>query len=158
MSKLKKRIILILLLSIVPIGIAFYYLILPAFITVEINEALPFEKNENSSQLVLAYKGDFEKVDYNVKGDFAIYNDNGKKILRINDLEILGGPDLHLVFSNEKSSFTKNYEIIKKLPANKGSYNVEIPENLDPADFQFLLIHCVRFRHTFAGATINKNI
>jgi hypothetical protein len=153
MTKKKKIVFaggLLFLLIFIP---AFWFLVLPVFMNTEINEALP---QAASDELVFTHKGDFEKVDYSVQGGFEIYKKDGKNILRINNLDILNGPDLHFVFSNEKSSFTKNYEIIKELPANKGSYNVEIPENLNPDNFQYLLIHCVRFRHTFAGANIQK--
>ena len=101
----------------------------------------------------LEFSGEFQKIDYNVEGSFKVYSQNGKKVLRIENLA--NGPDVYLVLSNKKPSFgNKNYRIVDKLKANKGSFNVELESDIDFSKYKYLLIHCKTFSHTFAGAEI----
>ncbi len=123
--------------------------IAPLFFGKTLNEG--FSAGDSS----LKFSGKFEKIDYNVEGSFKVYNQNGKKILRIENLDIANGPDVYLVLSNKKPSFgNSEYEIVEKLKANKGSFNVELNENIDFSQYKYLLIHCKAFSHTFAGAEI----
>ena len=113
--------------------------------------------NENFSgdEKALEFSGEFQKIDYNVEGSFKVYSQNGKKVLRIENLDIANGPDVYLVLSNKKPSFgNKNYRIVDKLKANKGSFNVELESDIDFSKYKYLLIHCKTFSHTFAGAEI----
>ena len=106
-----------------------------------------FSGNENTLEF-------FQKIDYNVEGGFKVYNQNGKKVLRKN-LDIANGPDVYLVLSNKKPSFgNKDYQIVDKLKANKGNFNVELKPDIDFSKYKYLLIHCKAFSHTFAGAEI----
>ena len=78
-------------------------------------------------------------------------------MLRIEDLNIVNGPDLYLVLSNKKPSFwNMDYKIVGPLRANIGSFNLEVPKDIDFGDYKYLLIHCRMFSHTFASATIHK--
>ena len=104
------------------------------------------------------FQGDIQKVDYEAKGKFKIYNTKDGLFLRVEDLDVINGPDLYLVFANEKKSLgLKDFVLISSLPANQGSFNVKIPDGLNPEDYKYLFIHCKRFSHTFAGGEIKKN-
>ena len=125
-------------------------LISPFFINKELNES--FSKNNSN---ILKFSGVFEKIDYKVKGSFKVYQMNDKNILRIENLDITSGPDLYLVLSNKKPSFgNSDYQIIEKLKANIGSFNVELKDNIDFTKYKYLIIHCKTFSHSFAGAEI----
>ena len=154
-----KRIIFIVgLVLLIPI----WYLASPLFIGLEeVDEKLILEKTSTSSTETaeksdfLKFKGVFEKIDYSVEGSFEIFEENNKNILYIKDLDITNGPDLFLVLSNEKSSSIKDFEKIEKLD-KKGTFSVEIPDNLNVNEYKYLHIHCVNFAHTFAGGEIQK--
>ena len=146
-----------------------WYLVSPLFIELEVrDEALVLPDEEvtvtapqpgttgpqpTPMQQTPLYEGTFERIDYNVEGSFAIYETENKHLLRIENLDITNGPDLYFVFANEKNSAVRNFTIIERL-TEKGTFNVEIPEDINPADYKYLHIHCVRFRHTFAGGEI----
>ena len=136
---------------IVAIFIVGAYLIAPFFYDKEANEAEVISQNKKK----ILYSGEFEKIDFDVEGGFEIYETDGKKILRVEKLKIQNGPDLHLVVSNKKSSFGNNaYKIVSKLKANKGSFNVELNDDIDFSQYKYLLIHCRLGAHIFAGAKI----
>ncbi len=103
----------------------------------------------------IVYEADFEKVDYNVSGGYKIIESGGEYLLRIENLDISNGPDLVFAFSNTNQAWgNDNYVSITDLPANRGSYNVTIPNSINPDDFKYLLIHCRQFAHTFASADV----
>lgn len=103
----------------------------------------------------LTHAGDLERIDYNVEGTFQIIENDGSSLLRIEDLDITNGPDLFWVFSNSNQSFGNNdFEVIAPLRANQGSYNVPIPAHINPDDYRYVLIHCKRYSHTFAGGAL----
>ena len=144
---MKKKIIIIALLIIISFFIA------PIFINKKLDETLQIQNPKQK----LEYAGKFEKVDYKVEGNFKIYQTPQRKTLRIENLKIINGPDLFLVLSNKKTSFgNRKYQIISKLKANQGNFNVEIPQEIDPSKYQYLLIHCRAFSHTFAAAKLQK--
>ena len=117
------------------------------------NQDMPQEPVVQSPKIT--HQSNFEKVDYNVSGSYKIIENNGSSLLRIENLDITNGPDLHFVLSNSKQSFGNgNFETIAELPANQGSYNIPIPDTIDPEDYQYLLIHCVQYSHTFASASL----
>ena len=121
-------------------------------------------ENDNNNQelnqentFTLAYKGEFEEVNYKVKGGFEIYTKDGKNFLRINNLDIINGPDLRLTLSNKKSiKRGDDFKVIAPLKSNKGSFNVEIPKDINIDEYSHLQIHCYLFSKTFASAQISK--
>lgn len=150
-----------------------WYFLSPIFIDVNVQEDLPeefivediedaeFDENledqdrEELGTPKIVHSGDFEKVDYDVSGSYKIIENGDERLLRIDNLHITNGPDLHFVLSNSNQAFgNDDYEIISVLPGNQGSYNVSIPEGLNIDDYEYLLIHCVRFSHTFASANL----
>ena len=110
---------------------------------------------QNPQQQSPIFSGNFERIDYNAEGSFDIYRTGNSHLLRIENLKTGNGPDLYLVFSNERSSSIKDFTILEKL-TKQGSFNVEIPADVNPADYKYLHIHCVRFRHTFSGGEIKS--
>ena len=110
----------------------------------------------------LIKEGEFERIDYNIDGSFKIYQlEDLSYVLRVNDLEVLNGPDLHFVLTNEWGDSLEDYvkisgpDIDGEKFANKGSYNVEIPQGVDVENFDNLIIHCVQYNHAFAGARLS---
>ena len=116
------------------------------------------ENTEKELPAQKIYQGSIETIDIASSGNFTVYEQGEKKLLWIENLVTDNGPDLFLVFSNQNPAWgNRDYDIIAPLPANRGSFMVEIPHHLDPADFQHLLIHCRLFAHTFAGGMLNSS-
>ena len=146
---MNKKIKILLAIAGVVVILVIALAVAPLFFGKTLNEN--FSGNENT----LEFSGEFQKIDYNVEGGFKVYNQNGKKVLRIENLDIANGPDVYLVLSNKKPSFgNKDYQIVDKLKANKGNFNVELKPDIDFSKYKYLLIHCKAFSHTFAGAEI----
>lgn len=117
-------------------------------------KTVALEKTDSPGPQII-HTNNFEKVDYEVTGSYQIIENNGKLLLRIEGLDITNGPDLHFVLSNTNQPWgNRDFVKIAKLPGNKGSYNVPIPDGIKPADYQYLLIHCVIFSHTFASGKL----
>lgn len=174
---MKKIILSIVLIVAIALG---WYLFSPLFIDEEVQEAIPEafviqeeEKAEGTLESAVSpdetsgidsavnsgptvtHTNTFEKVDYDVSGSYQIIENDGNAILRIEDLDITNGPDLHFVLSNTNQAWgNSDYVNIAPLPGNKGSYNVPLPEGVDPSAYEYLLIHCVQFAHTFASANL----
>ena len=121
----------------------------------ENTEKMPEEEPQEDIPAQKIYQGNIETIDIASSGSFTVYQQGKQRFLWIEDLVTDNGPDLFLVFSNQKPAWgNRDYEIIAPLPANRGSFMVEIPPEVDPADFQHLLIHCRLFAHTFAGGML----
>src|SRR3989344_5986839 len=88
-------IIVLALLIIVPIA---YYLASPLFIVVEVNEDLPSGEKSISeiSKESILLRGNFVPSAHEAMGEAILIEDNGKKILRFENFEVLNGPDLHI--------------------------------------------------------------
>lgn len=127
----------------------------------------PTEVVEEETEIVetfpkLVREGEFERIDYAIDGSYKIYQlEDLSYVLRVNDIDVLNGPDLHFVLTNEWGDSLDDYvkisgpDIDGEKFANKGSYNVEIPKGVNVEEFDNLIIHCVQYNHAFAGARLN---
>lgn len=119
------------------------------------------EIQDSSLAPQLIFENEFEKIDYDIEGSYKIYKlEDGSYAIRIEDLDVQNGPDLHFVLTNEFTSSLDDYEIISgpdidgEKFANKGSYNIEVPEGVNVEDYKYLVVHCVQYNHAFAGAEL----
>ena len=70
-------------------------------------------------------------------------------------------PDLKLFLTKSKASSltgknaTKNAVRIAKLTSNKGAQRYKLPNNINPADFTTLLIHCEKYSKLWATGNLN---
>lgn len=110
----------------------------------------------------LIKEGNFERIDYNIEGSFKVYQlKNLSYILRVENIDVINGPDLHFVLTNEWNDSLNDYvkisgpDVDGEKFANKGSYNIEVPKDINIEEFDNLIIHCVQYNHAFAGARLN---
>jgi len=167
------------LVAIVVLGILAWYLVAPAFTTIEVNEPFPevkdsleemdettraeFDKQvseagtiemieEMPSGVNVVSQGDFKPRAHEVEGKALLIEQNGKKILRFEDFDTINGPNLHIYLSSELG--VGDSIDLGRIKATKGSVNYEIPEGIDTDKYNKVLVWCVPFRVLFSYAEI----
>ena len=107
----------------------------------------------------LILEGNWEKVDYRVKGKWQIVKKSDGFYVQVDkDFKTRSGPDLHILFSNHRvseltnSNATPSSVIIGELKKNKGAQEWKIPSGLNWQDYKSIAIHCVAYSHLWAGA------
>ena len=83
---------------------------------------------------------------------------DGSYLLRLEDLAVTNGPDLHVILSPHASPKSRNevhapgYIDWGKLKGNRGNQNYEIPDGVDITAFQSVVIYCKPFSVVFSVA------
>ena len=102
--------------------------------------------------------GGFYGIDHSAGGTAAVYEQDGRHILRFeDDTSIQNGPDLYvwvLPAGDYDGGDPSEYLDLGKLKGNVGGQNYELPEEFDPAVHQTILIWCLRFGVPFAAAPL----
>ena len=107
--------------------------------------------------------GNFKDADsfHRGKGQATIYRGaDGSHLLRLQDLDVTNGPDLHVVLSphedpDESSQVkTEGYLDLGKLKGNRGNQNYPIPADADVSIFGSVVIYCKPFSVVFSVASL----
>ena len=107
--------------------------------------------------------GDFSDSDsfHRGSGQATIYRGpDGSHLLRLENLNVTNGPDLHVILTPHKIPTTgkdvktAGYEDLGKLKGNKGDQNYPIPDNVDIDSQRSVVIYCVPFSVVFSVATL----
>jgi Electron transfer DM13 len=106
-------------------------------------------------------QGSFYNVEHNGSGKAIVYKlENGALVLRLENLDVLNGPDLHVWLSaatTPKDSVSvgkSKYLDLGKLKGNKGNQNYEIPAGTNLSDFKSVVIWCQPFKVNFSSAAL----
>jgi len=121
-----------------------WYLISPAFITVEMNEAAPSD--------IFDAMGDFKASAHEVEGKALLIQTNEKTILRFEDFETINGPKLHIYLSSDLGD--EDFIDLGEIKATKGNVNYEIPSDVDVKKYNKVLVWCVPFSVLFSYAEL----
>jgi hypothetical protein len=159
-----------------------WYLISPLFITRTVDEdfpaaqtamqentddsmsanAMPVQPTEAPSEPRLLRSGEFHSVAHEGSGTASIYElPDGKRVLRLENFEVLNGPDLYVWLSaaadagNARTILDNQYAELGRLKGNQGNQNYELPADLDVSAFNSVTIWCRRFSVNFATAPLN---
>lgn len=84
---------------------------------------------------------------YNVSGVAQIYDDNGKKVLLLNNFSSSNGPDLRVYLSTTTGA--TSFVNLGKLKSTSGKQTYAIPDGTDVNQFKFALIWCQQFSVLF---------
>ncbi len=85
--------------------------------------------------------------------------EDGSRVLRFEDLDVLNGPDLVVILSDRSLSGADDYTdgeylILGELKGNIGNQNYEVPADIDLSEWATAAIWCRRFNTTFNVASI----
>lgn len=105
--------------------------------------------------------GEFVDAEHGTSGTARIIElSDGRRFLRLEDLDTSDGPDLHVWLSDKKpgGSWFKydddQYLRLGELKATRGDQNYEIPRGADLSAFRSAVIWCDRFNVAFGAAPI----
>ena len=88
--------------------------------------------------------------------------EDGSRILRFEDLDVLNGPDLRVILSpsplveDDGAYDDGSFADLGPLKGNQGNQNYEIPPDLDLAAYATVAIWCRRFNVTFNAAPLDS--
>ncbi|MEK6909223.1 MAG: DM13 domain-containing protein [Nanoarchaeota archaeon] len=158
MQYIKKKIMIV--IAIIFFSVA-YYLISPLFIIKESNDILPMVNYVMGSPMgtkvgsvVEILSGELVPSAHDVSGRVAVYDDNGRKILRFENLETVNGPDLFIYLATDVNS--DDFVNLGKIKATKGNVNYEILNDVDLEKYDTVLIWCDAFNVLFSYAELKK--
>ena len=113
------------------------------------------------SEPVAVKTGEFHSVEHHGSGTATIYQlPDGKHVLRLENFEVLNGPDLYVWLSaapdaNDEATILNNeYIELGRLKGNEGNQNYELPAGVDPSAFNSVTIWCRQFSVNFATAPL----
>jgi len=117
----------------------------------------PTTQPAESSPITVA-TGSFYGIDHSADGTAAVYEQDGRFVLRFeDDTDIENGPDLYvwvLSAGDYDGGDPSDYLDLGKLKGNVGGQNYELPIEFDPELHQTVLIWCLRFGVPFAAAPL----
>lgn len=119
----------------------------------------PTTLQPESSGPVSAATGEFVGIDHRAEGTAAVYEQDGRYVLRFeDDTDIQNGPDL-FVWLLESDEYTGGDpgEVIDlgRLKGNVGGQNYQLPTEYDPDVHRYVLIWCKRFSVPFAASPLS---
>lgn len=102
---------------------------------------------------VQTHAGSFVKGPYGtVSGMVAIFQQNGKYSLALQDIMISNGPDLHVYLSKEIQPV--NFIDLGKIRSTMGNQLYVISGTPDLMQYKYALIHCQQYDHLFGSAEL----
>ena len=105
--------------------------------------------------------GRFVPREHSTSGTATIYRlDDGRQIVRIDDLHTSNGPALFVYLSantatGPESAFDDAYVDLGGLEGNIGDQNYAIPAGVDVANYRSVVIWCDRFDAAFGAADLS---
>src|SRR3989344_1136760 len=126
----------IIILAVLLIGVAAYYLILPAFVVIEADEASPLselpasqpsgpQKTAGGDGVQVIASGAFVAHEHDVAGTALLIENDGQKTVRFEDFDTVNGPDLHIYLAADLKA--ADYVDLGAIKATKGNANYDIP-------------------------------
>ncbi len=143
-----------LLLVLVPAG---WVLGSPLIIRSELVEADPIvASSPGASPVLLA--GEFVGADefHFGSGQARIVETDDGFVLRFEDFSVLNGPDLHVYLSPSPDGYAEDAVDLGALRATDGSFNVDLPAELDLDAVASVVIWCEPFAVQFAHAALGS--
>jgi hypothetical protein len=130
-------------------GIFAWWTISPLFIDVTVSEGL--ELTPESRVLLSGAFGGISR--YRVSGLAQVIEGGGERVLRFEEgFSSTNGPDLFVWLV--RGGDVNDYVDLGRLKGNLGSQNYTIPEGVDLAQYDQVLIWCRAFRVLFGSATL----
>ena len=126
-------------------------------------EAMPVSMVAEKTAAVKVKSGSFRDADsfHKGRGQATIYRSpDGSHLLRLENLDVTNGPDLHVVLTPHGSPDSRSdvkvagYVDLGKLKGNKGDQNYDIPGQIDISAQGSVVIYCKPFAVVFSVATL----
>ena len=136
-----------------------YYAISPLFRTIKVDEAVPqtsqaehTQSEESHQQAVSASV--VGTTGHPASGTVRVIAADGKAYIRYENFKTINGPDLYVYLAKDLDA--KEYVSLGTLRATEGNVNYEIPQNVNPAEYRYVMTWCKQFGVLFNYADISK--
>lgn len=103
----------------------------------------------------------FVGKDYDIRGDWSVVEEDGRTIIRFDDdFGTKAGPDLKVFLSPtsigsvDGGSATDGSVLLGALESTKGTQDYVLPEGVELADFESVLVHCETFSVLWGGGAL----
>lgn len=107
----------------------------------------------DTTTATLKYSGNFINGPYgSVSGSAKVYFENNTYLLKLQEMNISNGPDLHVYISRER--FPVNFINLGRLQSTRGNQVYSVPGNPNFLQYPYILIHCKQFNHLFGSAEL----
>jgi hypothetical protein len=111
-----------------------------------------------AAEPVQSSTGQFFGIDHSATGTAAVYEQDGRYVLRFeDDTDIQNGPDLYvwlLPSTSYEGGSPSEYIDLGFLKGTVGGQNYELPAEFDPNLHRTVLVWCLRFAVPFAAAPL----
>ena len=152
----RRRVVLggLAVLAVIAAFVLVYFQPQKLFIDDHVNETIP------AAGRVAERTGRFVSREHGTEGTATIYRlDDGRRILRIEDLHTSNGPALVVYLSanpadGREGAFDDTYVDLGGLKGNIGDQNYEIPADVNVEDYMSVVIWCERFSAAFGAADL----
>jgi len=122
--------------------------------------AIPDLSSTAPAAPVAERRGTFISREHSTSGTAGLYRlSDGRRVLRLEGLHTSNGPALFVYLSanpanGPEGAFDDSYHDLGELKGNIGSQNYEIPADVDPGQYQSVVIWCDRFDAAFGAADL----
>lgn len=151
---------ILIVLGVVLVGSVAYYALSPLWRNVKVDEAKPGTQSaEQTQQMMQEERGTVEMkapvigtLGHPAMGDAYIVEAGGKKYVRFENFKTINGPDIFVYLSKDKEA--KDYVDLGAVKATAGNINYEIPGNVNPSDYRYIMTWCKQFGVLFNYADL----
>jgi len=104
--------------------------------------------------------GEFKGYAHETQGNAAIFDVNGKRVLRLTHFKTSNGPDVHVYLiaapnaMDDATVKKAGFIDLGSIKGNMGDQNYDVPDNVDLTKYQAVTIWCARFNVNFATAPL----
>lgn len=105
------------------------------------------QDSTDSAIETVVFQGEFRGVaGHEAGGGYQVLQQDGRWIIRLTDsFTSEKVPDGHVYLSNASEALGRDAYHVNRLVRRAGLQDYELPEDVDPTAFKYLLIWCVRF-------------
>lgn len=93
------------------------------------------------------------RTGHELSGDAAfLANSSNEYILRFENFSVVNGPDVNVYLS--KTAEFRDVIDLGDLKGTQGNINYQVPVNVDPGEYKFVLIWCAKYAVLFGYAEV----
>ena len=137
------------------------------FVNKSVSESFPVgtaAANTNSAAPKQLAAGQFKGYAHETSGNAAIFQVDGKRVLRLTDFMTSNGPDVHVYLvaaANVMDDATvkkAGFVDLGSMKGNVGDQNYDVPADVDLSKYQSVTIWCARFNVNFGTAPLSASL
>ena len=137
------------------------------FVNKSVSEGFPTTAVASNSGNAVAMprqlsSGEFKGYAHETQGTAAIYDVDGKRVLRLTDFMTSNGPDVHVYLvaapdvQDDATVKKAGFVDLGSMKGNVGDQNYDVPAGVDLDKYRTVTIWCARFNVNFAAAPLKS--